>query len=100
MRRPCPSMSAWSIPPSENQSNSAGPVPAPTSALAAGLLEEGDFADLDAFVRRLAHVIKRERRGGCGDERLHLVPGLAGSLDLGRDLDRGQGNRQDRVRDG
>src|ERR1019366_7553999 len=64
--------------------------PAPPSALAARLLEEGDFADLDSFVRRLAHVVERERRGGGGDERLHLVTGLAGSFDLGRDLDGGR----------
>src|SRR5476651_954427 len=88
MRRPCPSMSAWSIPPPENQSNSAGPGPAPVSALAAGLLEEGDFADLDALVGGFAHVVERERRGGRGDEGFHLVPGLARSPDLGRDRDR------------
>src|SRR5271169_3320104 len=89
MRRPCPSMSAWPMPPPENESSSAGRPPAPPSALAARLLEEGDLADLDALVRRLAHVVERERRGGGGDERFHLVPGLAGSLDLGRDLDLG-----------
>src|SRR6266545_5144271 len=90
MRRPCPSMSAWSIPRlPENESSSAGRPPAPASALAARLLEESDFADLDSLVRRLAHVVERERRGGGGDEGLHLVSGLTGSLDLGRDLDRG-----------
>src|SRR5271169_3205018 len=90
MRRPCPSMSAWPMPPPENESSSAGRPPAPPSALAARLLEEGDLADLDALVRRLAHVVKRERRGGDGDERLHLVPGLAGSPDLRRDFDHGR----------
>src|SRR5450756_975710 len=88
MRRPCPSMSAWSIPSPENESILAGLPPAPSSALPARLLQERELADLDAFVGGLAHVIERERRCGRGDEGLHLVPGLPRPLDLGRDRDR------------
>src|SRR5947209_17233955 len=53
--------------------------------LAAGLLEQGDLADLEVLLQALDHVVDRERGDARGGQRLHLDPGPRRGARLGGD---------------
>src|SRR6202453_3711200 len=61
--------------------------PAPGTGAAPGLLPQREVLDGHGPVRRLAHVVDRERGDGAGRHRLHFDPGAVHGLDLGLDLD-------------